>query len=836
MAHITLSQLTTVLQRIVSWATGKFAAKNTYSGKLEYADMPVVVLASMGSELDGTSTQRPMSAGDTYYLPAGQGAGARIMFVDSIGTAVKISDPVSNVIYCNAYTGLLYRWDASESDMVSVGGDGDGLRKVYVRTNDFSSLDALNSAEASGVYQVIGQSSQKIIGILVVSSDNTPFIVTQWLFSALVLSDEFSGSLTGEQYANGRAHIIHRFYNASNSSSDIPLNTWSEWKVYGLTLDEMSEFLNDKQDTLTFDNAPTANSNNPVKSGGVYTALAGKQATLVKGTNLDATPTNGSDNPVTSDGVYDAIAAIPAGADGKSAYEIAQDNGYTGTEAEWIASLLPTVVSNGDMAIVEGDSYIDIFIYEPAISTSPTAIALDGEADAHKSATLAVTGSHLKADITVSVPTGFYIGATGTATSATLTATGGAVSESVVIRHSGSNPNTDITGAAITLTSGTLTKTVPLSYTRYAGPTILADSTLTIKAAAGQSNTGSLQVTGLNLTAGITATVSGTGFTVSASESGTYGNQASLPSSGGTLYVKFSPTGSTASTGTLTLESTGATSKTVDLTGAVSTLTVSPSSLSFSTEAGTPATKTFTVQGANLTQDISISASGTGFSVSPATIDKDNAGTAQTVTVTYSPSETGTNTGSITLQSGGATATVTLEGTASAGLPTGYTKLTYLQGITRQFQSPVVTYPQTWEFDVQCDALTSNIQILACASSAGGKWVGASNNGKWGVGITDATCTTVQVTTRATVTATLKSTGVEITIGNETITRNADSALTGYAFLFGCNETDKRLFGGKVYGVRLVSGGTADLVLASRDSDGQQGIYNLTNNTFYGLT
>lgn len=297
MAHITLSQLTTVLQRIVSWATGKFAAKNTYSGKLEYADMPVVVLASMGSELDGTSTQRPMSAGDTYYLPSGQGAGARIMFVDSIGTAVKISDPVSNVIYCNAYTGLLYRWDASDSDMVSVGGDGDGLRKVYVGTNDFSSLDALNSAEASGVYQVIGQSSQKIIGILVVSSDNTPFIVTQWLFSALVLSDEFSGSLTGVQYANGMAHIIHRFYNVSNTSySDVPLNTWGEWKVYGLTLDEMSEFLNAKQDTLTFDNTPTANSNNPVKSGGVYTALA----TKANSADLASVATSGSYNDLSN--------------------------------------------------------------------------------------------------------------------------------------------------------------------------------------------------------------------------------------------------------------------------------------------------------------------------------------------------------------------------------------------------------------------------------------------------------------------------------------------------------------------------------------------------------
>jgi len=38
-----------------------------------------------------------------------------------------------------------------------------------------------------------------------------------------------------------------------------------------------------KQDTLTFDNAPTENSNNPVKSGGVYSALAGKQGTLTAG-------------------------------------------------------------------------------------------------------------------------------------------------------------------------------------------------------------------------------------------------------------------------------------------------------------------------------------------------------------------------------------------------------------------------------------------------------------------------------------------------------------------------------------------------------------------------
>ena len=51
------------------------------------------------------------------------------------------------------------------------------------------------------------------------------------------------------------------------------------------------------------DNAPTANSNHPTKSSGVYTALAGKQATLT----FDNTPTVNSDNPVKSDGIYKAI-------------------------------------------------------------------------------------------------------------------------------------------------------------------------------------------------------------------------------------------------------------------------------------------------------------------------------------------------------------------------------------------------------------------------------------------------------------------------------------------------------------------------------------------------
>lgn len=43
------------------------------------------------------------------------------------------------------------------------------------------------------------------------------------------------------------------------------------------SVEELSEAIEGKQDTLTFDSVPTQNSQNPVQSGGVYDALTGKQ-------------------------------------------------------------------------------------------------------------------------------------------------------------------------------------------------------------------------------------------------------------------------------------------------------------------------------------------------------------------------------------------------------------------------------------------------------------------------------------------------------------------------------------------------------------------------------
>lgn len=75
--------------------------------------------------------------------------------------------------------------------------------------------------------------------------------------------------------------------------------------VHGVTSPIQTQ-LNGKQDTLTFDNVPTENSNNPVKSGGVYSALADK-VNKVTGKGLSTNDYTNADKAIV-DGVTAALA------------------------------------------------------------------------------------------------------------------------------------------------------------------------------------------------------------------------------------------------------------------------------------------------------------------------------------------------------------------------------------------------------------------------------------------------------------------------------------------------------------------------------------------------
>lgn len=87
----------------------------------------------------------------------------------------------------------------------------------------------------------------------------------------------FKGSLNGT--ASGNLKSGDNVSLLTNDAGYLTTETdpvFSASAASGITSEDITAW-NGKQNALTFDNAPTEDSNNPVKSGGVFTALAGKQ-------------------------------------------------------------------------------------------------------------------------------------------------------------------------------------------------------------------------------------------------------------------------------------------------------------------------------------------------------------------------------------------------------------------------------------------------------------------------------------------------------------------------------------------------------------------------------
>lgn len=136
-----------------------------------------------------------------------------------------------------------------------------------------------------------------------------------------------------------------------------------------------------------------------------------------------------------------------------------------------------------------------------------------------------------------------------------------------------------------------------------------------------------------------------------------------------TITVTYAPTAVGTNNATLTVGGKTVTLEGTAVAAPAPTIMVNPTSLSINTDPGTAASDKFTVTGTNLTNDINLTVSGSGFSVIPNTITKANAANGVDVTVTYTPNNSeGTFTGAITLTSDGAE-TVTVPVTAIAAYP-----------------------------------------------------------------------------------------------------------------------------------------------------------------------
>ena len=194
----------------------------------------------------------------------------------------------------------------------------------------------------------------------------------------------------------------------------------------------------------------------------------------------------------------------------------------------------------------------------------------------------------------------------------------------------------------------------------------VSPESLTFSASVGTPVTQTFTVTGTDLTSAVNISVSGnSAYTVSPSTI-----TAAQAMAGATVTVTYSPTISGTHTGTVTVSSTAAASKTVALTGSATltpTLAVSPSSMSFETTVDSPMSQTFTVTGTNLTDNVTIDVTegSEDFSVDKFTILRSAVANGVEVTVTYDPLEAGTQYGVVTVSSAGAQSqTITLTGVA----------------------------------------------------------------------------------------------------------------------------------------------------------------------------
>lgn len=86
------------------------------------------------------------------------------------------------------------------------------------------------------------------------------------------------------------------------------------WAAGDFTLVAVGSELESKQDTLTFDDVPTDNSNNPVKSNGIYEALATKADTDIVASDFDATASYTAGNYCIYEGKFYKFKASHSGA------------------------------------------------------------------------------------------------------------------------------------------------------------------------------------------------------------------------------------------------------------------------------------------------------------------------------------------------------------------------------------------------------------------------------------------------------------------------------------------------------------------------------------------
>ena len=187
----------------------------------------------------------------------------------------------------------------------------------------------------------------------------------------------------------------------------------------------------------------------------------------------------------------------------------------------------------------------------------------------------------------------------------------------------------------------------------------------------GDTYTETVTVTGVNLGADVTATLSGdNSFSIDKSSI-----TQSAAANGADVTITWKPTEQGEKLAVLTLKSTGADDVYVNIKGTVVVpeLIADPETVSLTCEAGLTAAGSFSVMGADLKDNVTATLSDASgvFSLSTTTVAKADAEEGKAIDVTFAPTTVGSYTATVTLATPGTdNIVVTLNGTATTPVPT----------------------------------------------------------------------------------------------------------------------------------------------------------------------
>ena len=294
------------------------------------------------------------------------------------------------------------------------------------------------------------------------------------------------------------------------------------------------------------------------------------QVKLVSGTNIKTV----NNESILGEGNI-SIPKGEDGDDGKSAYEIAVDNGFEGTEEEWLASLKG---AKGDTGNVQVDGNGNVLIVND-LTTGGSGAALSAE-----------MGKELAEEI-----------------------------ESIR-GNAGVSYTEDSTTIYLT-SSGYIDPTPRLS----ASPL-----SVSLAPAIGSTATKTIVIKGFNLSLPIAIALS--------DASGFYSiDKQTLPATGGTIVLSYHPTSAGTHNASLLISSGSEADAAVSIHGEASapTLSVDKQSLTLKSVSGEAATGKITVFGVSLSGNVNVAVSGSGFSASPVAVTPNAAATGAEIEITF---------------------------------------------------------------------------------------------------------------------------------------------------------------------------------------------------------